>query len=199
MKVDSNVVQTTKDEIQQGEIKTWTALFYDTHGNKVDSFETEDKFVVSLSGNNCDEYEIKFAAEKQDTFGELTINPPAVTTSSNPDIITKDHGYLWTKLVPSDNDYIVTVSYTNSVKTISGSTQMNIKILGEDDGYGNGFIDIEQTYVSIQRVDLIAGKSQEFQDAPIYYEMGKFKQFTIEFRTNQNKRLSIEQLQTNYL
>lgn len=190
---------TTKDEIQQGEVKTWTALFFDQYGNKVTTFEDDDKFDVSISGNNCDEYGIKFVSEKQTTFGELTINPPAVTTSDNPDIKTKDHGYLWTKLVPSDDDYSVTVSYTNSVKSITGSTNLNIKILGSDNGYGNGFIDIEQTYVSIQRVDLIAGKSQETEDGPIYYEMGKFKQFTIEFRTNQNKRLSLDQLQTNYL
>jgi hypothetical protein len=103
-------------------MKTWTSLFYDQYGNKVESFEAEDKFVVSLSGNNCDEYGIIFAAEQQATFGELTINPPTATSSSNPEIITKDHGYLWTKLVPSEDDYTITVTYTNSVKTITGST-----------------------------------------------------------------------------
>jgi hypothetical protein len=51
----------------------------------------------------------------------------------------------------------MTVQYTNEVKTINSSTDMKVKILGTDEGYGNGFIDIEQTYISIQRVDLIAG------------------------------------------
>jgi hypothetical protein len=64
MKVDSNVVETTNDEIQQGEIKSWTAVFFDKYGNSYEEFETEDNFDVSLTGNNCDEYGIKFVTEK---------------------------------------------------------------------------------------------------------------------------------------
>lgn len=71
---------------------------------------------------------------------------------------------------------------------------MHILIQGENDGYGNGYIDIEQTYISIQRVDLIAGSSLSVDGQQGFYEIGKFQEFTIEFRTNEGKRLALDEV-----
>ena len=40
---------------------------------------------------------------------------------------------------------------------VKGSKVITINITGEEDGYGNGFIDPEMTDISTTRIDLIAG------------------------------------------